>query len=144
MSGANRVLQLSLLIALSVACIGCSSDDPVKTDPEDDTPATVTISPDSAALSDVGVTVQFEATARDGEGDTLNVAINWSSTDQEVVVVSSSGLAGAVGEGIAWVIAVADTIVDSAKVTVTVPTPDPTVYGTNPNGGSRDDPINRR
>jgi hypothetical protein len=62
----------------------------------------ITVTPNNATAYPAG-TIQYVATARDGEGRLLKAAAwKWSSSDTTVAVVSSSGLATgrAVGQGV--------------------------------------------
>jgi Bacterial Ig-like domain (group 2) len=83
---------------------------------------TVIISPSSATLTAIGAQQQFTATAE----DSLNLPVGgvqftWSSLDTGVVTVSSNGLARAVRNGTAGVVAQADGISGTASVTVSAP-----------------------
>jgi hypothetical protein len=69
------------------------------TDPLPPSVARVDVSPPSGTV-DVGSTLQFTATPRDGAGNALvGRSVSWSSGDGSVVSVGSSGLVTGVGPG---------------------------------------------
>ena len=83
--------------------------------------ASVTVSLPSSPLTP-GQSMQAAAVATDASGDTLTGrTITWASTDSTVVFVSSSGLVTAVSAGTATIQATVDTVVGSAKITVSSP-----------------------
>ncbi|MDE0476290.1 MAG: hypothetical protein OXI50_17195, partial [Gammaproteobacteria bacterium] len=70
---------------------------PVALDPP--VPATVTISPASAAFRSIGDSVRMIATVSDQNGQEMtNVAVAWNSSDTSVATVTE-GLVTAVGNG---------------------------------------------
>ncbi|HEU5154517.1 MAG TPA: Ig-like domain-containing protein [Gemmatimonadales bacterium] len=83
----------------------------------------------------VGETTTWTAAARDSKGkDLTDRQIVWSSSNPQVVTVSSSGVMTAVGAGTAQVEALSEGKVASAEVTVTAPPappPPPVATGTN-------------
>lgn len=84
---------------------------------------TVEVSPNAATITALGTTRQFTAVARDGDGTALTgAAITWIARDPSVVGVNGSGLATAVGEGTAYVVATLGDAADSAEVLVAVAT----------------------
>jgi uncharacterized protein YjdB len=83
----------------------------------------VDVSPDSATLTAIGATRRFTATATDGNGDPVTDAtFTWITRDSSIVSVDSTGLATAVGEGNAWIVAKLGDAVDSARILVAVAT----------------------
>ena len=109
------------LLSLLLACEGsATSEGP--TGPETPVPSNITITPPSATLNTVGATVQFSATVRDQRGrEMTGQSVTWSSSDQGVATVSSTGLATAVADGSGTVVATAAAGVSGwANVTVDV------------------------
>ena len=89
---------------------------PVALDPP--VPATVTISPASAAFRSIGDSVRMIATVSDQNGQEMtNVAVAWNSSDTSVATVTE-GLVTAVGNGSATVTATAGSATASAEVAV--------------------------
>jgi hypothetical protein len=92
----------------------------------------ITVSPPSAAVEAIGETVQFTATARDGNNNPVaGVRFTWSSTNTNSATVDSTGLARAVAEGATSIFADAAGVRGSAilnigqrvtRVAVTPPT----------------------
>jgi outer membrane protein OmpA-like peptidoglycan-associated protein len=70
---------------------------------------TLAIAPASAALTAVGQTQQFTATAQDANGNPVaNPSVTWSSSDTAVASVNAAGLATAVKNGTARLSAATD------------------------------------
>jgi uncharacterized protein YjdB len=83
--------------------------------------ATITVSPSSASVS-VGSTQQYTATLRDANGNTLTGrAVAWSSSNETVATVSSSGLVTAVSAGSSTIMASSEGKDGTASLTVTAP-----------------------
>jgi len=80
----------------------------------------VSVSPASASLNGLGAQQQFAAQAFDANGGEISATFDWASTNGQVVVVGSGGLAVASGPGNAFIIVSAGGASDSARVTVTV------------------------
>ena len=107
------VRLLVLLGALQMA--GCS--DPVL--PEE-TIATVEITTQLPSFLVPSETLQLQAVARDAAGLAVaGVMISWTSSDQAVATVSSTGLVTAVAEGPSTITAAVLTASSSAQLTVT-------------------------
>lgn len=71
--------------------------------------ATLAIAPDSAALTAIGQTQQFTATALDANNyPVANPAVTWSSSDSTVASVDAAGLVTAVKSGAASITAATD------------------------------------
>ena len=80
---------------------------------------TITVAPDSAALSALGDTVRLAAEVFDQAGRPLaGAVVAWTSADTMVARVDSAGLVTAVGNGTATVTAAADSASGSARVSV--------------------------
>ncbi len=91
--------------------------------------AAVVVAPDRATVQ-AGATVQLAATARDGQGSALEGrSVGWTSSDERVATVNTSGLVTGVAAGSATVTATAGAARASVSVTVTAPptpvAPDP-------------------
>ena len=87
--------------------------------PDPPRPATVSISPATAALTAVGETVQLRAEVRDQNGQVMaGGAVAWTSSDASVAAVDPSGVVTAVSNGAATVTATAGSVSGSAAVTV--------------------------
>lgn len=117
----RRVLPAALLFfsALALACGG--GDDRQPTEPSEPRPqvTTVTVSPSSAELNAVGATKDFEATARDQNGNEMSgISFTWSVSDTAVASVDDAGTVTARGDGSALVRAAAEGVADSASLSV--------------------------
>ena len=88
--------------------------------------ATVTIMDAMPVMLEIGDTHQLMAVARTSEGIMIGgVTFEWSSDDNEVATVDSTGLITAVATGMADITAMADEITsDPVSVTVAEPPPD--------------------
>ena len=85
--------------------------------------ATVTVNPSAPQQLMVGSTRMFAATARTADGSTRDeVEVSWTSSNTAVVSIDSTGVATAVGTGMAIIRAVADGVT-SAPVMITVIAP---------------------
>lgn len=82
-------------------------------------PVLLDVAPDTVTLFALGDTTRFAATSQDEYGNqATDQAPTWHSTDSTVVTVDSAGLATAVANGGARVIATTEALLDSASVTV--------------------------
>lgn len=109
---------LLALAVLSAASCGKSSTGPTVT--------SVTVTPSSAALTALGETQQFSAAAKDGGGNAVSgESVAWTSSDETVATVSSTGLAAAVGAGTATITATVAGVTGTASVTVSIAQPSP-------------------
>lgn len=89
-----------------LSCGGSDSAGP--SEPEAPEPANITISPGNATLEVEGSSVQFTATVWDQRGrEMVGEAVVWNTSDPAVATISSTGLASAVGDGSATIIATA-------------------------------------
>jgi uncharacterized protein YjdB len=85
--------------------------------------ASVTVTPPTASTT-VGGTVDLTATVRDAGGNALaDRAVAWSSSDQGIATVSSTGTVTGVAPGSATITATSEGRSGSAVVTVTAPQP---------------------
>ena len=100
-----------LLLALG-ACGGDGRTKPVDI-------ADITLAPQTVVMQAVGQSSQITVTALDSDGDPVaNPALNWTSSDPDVVTVNGSGRVTAQAFGSAEVTAASGTVSD--KVTVSV------------------------
>ena len=103
------------LTVLASALFAACGDDPV----EPPVATTITVTPASAAFSAQGETAQFTATVLDQNGAAMAGApVSWSSSDNAVATVSSTGLVTAAGNGAATITAASGGASGSASVTV--------------------------
>ncbi|WP_419941105.1 leucine-rich repeat domain-containing protein [Candidatus Palauibacter sp.] len=106
--------QAKFKVAAVVAAVSACDSGEVVAPPV--VPASLSVAPDSAALTYIGETVQFTATVRGGTGTAG--AVRWASTDEAVVTVDGGGLVTARGNGTAEVRASAGDLSDAAAVVV--------------------------
>jgi adhesin/invasin len=79
----------------------------------------IEVVPDTVTLTALGATRQFEAVARDEDGNVVpGVAFSWASDDDLVASIDTAGLATAVANGTATVAATANGVTGTATVTV--------------------------
>ena len=92
----------------------------------------VTVNPSSAQEMTVGDTLSFTATARAANGtERDDVSITWTSSDTDVVSITSAGVATAVSAGMATIRATADGVSSSpVAITVVEPPPPPPMVAT--------------
>jgi hypothetical protein len=91
---------------LLLSCGGSAGSAPTEPDPA--RPTSVSVSPPSATVDAFGATVQFAATVRDQwNREMADATVTWSSSDAEVATIGSGGVATAVGNGTATILAVA-------------------------------------
>ncbi|WP_428273462.1 Ig-like domain-containing protein [Candidatus Palauibacter sp.] len=86
----------------------------------------MTITPAAAQLTALGETIQFSARVRDQNGQVMaGATVNWSSGNTSVATVDGSGLATAVGEGeaeiMAGVVTATGSVAGTSRVTVVSP-----------------------
>ncbi len=109
MRKALRILLLS--VALGTAVTGCSENALL--------PSKVEVSPQTVTLDALGATHQFSANVLDKDGRALaSSPITWTSSNLNVVTISSSGMARAEGAGTATIRASSEGADGSATVTV--------------------------
>lgn len=109
---AFRLILTATMIPLCGACDGGSVE------PRE--PTTITISPSSAMLHSLGDTLQLSATVHDKNGRVMTeVPVGWASTEPSVAAVNIEGIATAVSNGSASVIARAGEVEAVATILVT-------------------------
>jgi hypothetical protein len=107
-----RIIGALLLLA------GCTSGD--GTGPEN--VAKIVVTPGQATLTSVGATQQFTAQAQSAGGGTVpGAVVTWRSSNAAIVRVEGNGLATAVAEGTASVVAESSGVSGQADVLVDVP-----------------------
>jgi hypothetical protein len=109
-----RPLRHFTTAAVLLTFAGCGGDG--QTDPSD--VAEITLEDDAVVLDATGQTRQLNATTRDVDGNTVEVTIDWSSSDPEIVTVEGDGLLIAQGPGTAEVTASVGTVSATATVGV--------------------------
>ena len=124
---------------LFITITSCSSDDPVSPEPNPNPVNSVEINPTSASFNAIGQTYQFTAKAFDKNGEEVSPTFSWSSSDEKIVLVNSSGRAEAVGPGDAKIFVSADGKVDSGQVTVAL-LGHPTIWWVSATSGDWSDP----
>lgn len=93
-----------VLTGLAGACGG--SDGGTGPGPQEPEPATVLVNPNRATLDALGAQVKFTATVLDDLNRVMpGASVSWSSSDAEVAVIDVTGLATAVGNGAATIVA---------------------------------------
>jgi hypothetical protein len=104
-----RLAQVAVLVGVSPlvpSCGGSTGTGPPE--PEAPVPASVAVSPTHATLDAVGATVRFTAIVRDRlNRDMPDAPVSWSTPDPGVASIDASGLATALGDGTATVVATA-------------------------------------
>ncbi|MEX2528963.1 MAG: Ig-like domain-containing protein [Gemmatimonadota bacterium] len=97
-------------------------------------PASVSVSPPTAALDGVGSTVTLSAEVLDSGGSEIpGATLTWGSTDPEVATVDGTGLVTAQGTGTATISAASGEASGSATVSVTAdPEPDFVIVSPDP------------
>ena len=77
------------------------------------------VTPATASFTSLGDTEQLTATARDASDNAVaGVSFTWSSSDDNVVTVNTSGLVTGAANGAATVTAITDGMEGTAEVTV--------------------------
>jgi Leishmanolysin/Bacterial Ig-like domain (group 2) len=100
------------MVLLAVA--GCGGDG--QTDPSD--VVEITLDNDQVVLDAAGQARQLNATARDDQGNSVDVTIEWSSSDANIVTVEGDGLLVAQGPGTAEVTAAVGSVSATATIGV--------------------------
>src|SRR5437773_3874433 len=114
-SAARPALVLLLAAALLAPLSGCGKGTPVS--PHIAPIASLVIQPRVDTLR-VGEDQVFRAAARDSAGVLVTARLVWTSRDTGVFVVDPAGRVTGHGEGTAFLVARADSPLDSARVTV--------------------------
>ena len=111
-----QTLAVSLLTGIALSA--CGTDESTGL-PQQPAVVSVVVTPSGATLKSIGETLQLSASARDATGTTISgKTFTWSSSDENSVTVSSSGLVTAVAVGSAIVTATSDGVDGTARVFV--------------------------
>ncbi len=114
------------LLLLSVAALWACGDggtEPIAP-PDPPRPTTVTVSPPTAELTAVGLTLQLSARTLDQNGRAMESAsVTWTSSDATVATVGASGLVTAVAKGTVTITATVGSASGTSQITV-VESPD--------------------
>ena len=113
-------MRSGIVFVATVTLFGCGdSVSPAGNGEQPPTVASVAVTPSTATLASLEETVQLTASARDASGNTVSgKTFSWSSSDESLVTVSSSGLATAIGNGVATIMATTEGVQGSASLTV--------------------------
>ncbi len=112
---------ISAMVAGATAMLVLSCGDGAVEPTPSPTPVvtTVTVSPDSVALTALAQTARLTAEVRDQNGQAVtDVAVAWASSDVSVAAVDASGLVTAAANGSATITATAGAVSGAAGVTV--------------------------
>ncbi len=119
------------MVGLVVGVGACGDDDD---DQGPCTTATVTVTPATATI-DIAGTQQLTAEALDASGSACGT-VTWSSDDEAVATVSSTGLVTGVAAGDAVISATAGGVTGTSTITVNPANASPTITMTAPAGGA--------
>ena len=110
---------VGLVIASAATWWACGGDGGTGPDPDETTVASVAVSPGADTLVSINETVQLAATPRDAAGNSISgKTITWSSSNNAVATVSTTGLVTAVANGAVTISAAVGTVSGNASVTV--------------------------
>lgn len=110
---------LGALLLLSLACGGGGDQSPTPPEARESKVTAIEVTPDSAALNALEATRDFEASARDQDGNTMSgVSFDWSVAPDSLASVDESGTVTAEANGTATVEATASGVTGSGKVVV--------------------------
>ncbi|MCZ6916789.1 MAG: hypothetical protein O7I93_08435 [Gemmatimonadetes bacterium] len=100
-------------LAASAAGYACGG-----TNPSENAPASVVLSPSSITLNAIGDTETLTATVRDALGNVVEATVEFSSTDIDIFTIAPSGTATATGLGEAKAVASLGSLADTTDVSV--------------------------
>ena len=94
-------MRSGIVFVATVTLFGCGdSVSPAGNGEQPPTVASVAVTPSTATLVSFGETVQLAATASDASGNAISgKTFTWSSSDENMATVSSSGEVAAVANG---------------------------------------------
>ena len=119
-SASFRTLTLVLLAFLFLAITTCGKDSPTRPS----VPSSITVTPATVKLTEVGETAQLSVTVRDQNNKTLlGASVTWSSSTASVAMVSTTGVVTAVQSGTTIITATSGGVTGQAAVTVAIPLP---------------------
>jgi competence protein ComEC len=111
-------ISFAIVAALPItACSGSETSGPITPEPPP-VVASVTISPQNAALNGVGDTIRLRAEVKDTRGGVMPVAVTWSASNSATLEVSQQGLVTAKANGTASVTASVGSVSGSASLEV--------------------------
>ncbi|MDX1647403.1 MAG: Ig-like domain-containing protein, partial [Longimicrobiales bacterium] len=113
MNGWKRTGALRLLLVVAVAGCGGSS-----TDVQEPVPTTLTLSDSAIVLTFLGETRRLSATVLDQSGSPIQEPVTWSSADEDVATVTSTGVVRAESNGGTRVTASAGGVSASVEISV--------------------------
>lgn len=122
----RRLIFLPAAVVLAGLAVACDDDDFVGPDPQDAV-GSVVISPESGELF-VGETLQLSSEVWSVGGRLLELGVDWDVDDPALATISEDGLLLALGEGVVNVTAIAEGVVGTMAVSISVATP-PVVAG---------------
>ena len=109
----STVSTLALIAAVAVnACGGGGDPAPPRR------LARITVTPDEVTLEAIDTTTQLQATAQDGNGNTMAATFNWTSANTAVATVDTSGLVTVRANGMTTVTVASGSVTASVPVTV--------------------------
>ena len=118
----SKYLSNAVLLALASLLATCGGEEATTappTPPAPPTVASVVVTPAADTLISLGETVQLGASARDANGNVLSgKTFSWSSSNEEIATVSSSGLVTGVKDGSATITATTDGVAGTADIEV--------------------------
>ncbi len=108
-----RTIFLTVVAVLA----GCSEESPADTE----SIAEIRLTPESPT-TDVGLSVQFEATALDADGNVVpGITFSWSSSRLDVATISDAGIATAIAVGTSAITASAGSATPGSQVLIVEP-----------------------
>ena len=116
----KQTIAIAVLSAAQLL-LGCGDGgtEPTPTTPDPPRATVATVTPATARLTALGVTVQFSVEVRDQNGNVMaGAGVTWSSSNASVATVHESGLVTAVANGTATITAAAGGVSGAATVTV--------------------------
>lgn len=116
-----RSFIVFLCFSIGLSFLACGGGDEQPTEPDESSPqvTSVEVSPDSAHLTALAAEQDFDATARDQNGNEMSgVSFSWSLSPDSVGAVDSNGTVTAEANGEATVEAELDGVTGSASLTV--------------------------
>ncbi len=109
-------LKIFLIVLSIITFVSCSDDDPVS--PSEKPVNSVIIEPAEVTFNAIGQNKQFTAKAYDETGGEVSTSLSWASSNEEVVMIGSDGMAEATGLGNANIYVTAGEKSDTAEVKV--------------------------
>ncbi len=114
--------SVTCILIPSIAFLACGTDvvdGPPPPPPPPPTVISVVVTPGTATLVSLGETVQLNASARDANGNAISgKTFTWSSSDESVAMVSSSGLVTAAANGTTTITPTTEGVSGTATITV--------------------------